>query len=975
MSSPVTTEVSSLGPVLSVLLLNNEYTNDTTNGIKQDDLANFMGSLGSQTVIAAYLKRIDDAISNTTFADVDSGANAATAGGMGVSTVTTLPIAQTTFKVYMTWHVIKKAFNSGHTALSAANGSPNAVLTVQEQELNKRMLYVVQKGYGNSWFNAIAARVFPKFNFKVAYAAATGGASGYVVSEVLSTATGYEAASFFEISPNSMTSFSAMAPVIRQNNGSNVLSVSDLPPSGVFVKGAMSLALGKSDTESHAGVTAAELKTVLPLVNATSSNLLNDLLSSTSSGNDASGNSTKLPKTIIGQMTDPRLLDSFAKMTGNELLAYVPASVTKVRRSQYDSSAVTKIFEYSVAVSRVDALVKLGGWSYEKLLGIYLANPGLTTDSDVRTHLKGTTTADRTASAFTGLSANAGDNVVLTDVFAAYRHYLQPAKFAYASLQTSAQIADWISESGISALLTATPANTAASSGVNAGANKYSDILGVLATGSDKPSGSLDVHFDAIKILAQQVSGTSSNASFGKSVAEIVNAWFTTPPSTTDTPSGASETGFWNLPVATSIEYAELKFALYVLSTSFTMLSDSSNDKWFAKLVKVGAVVTNDSQTNGAKNLYGLNGTTTVAATTGKPVSNFGSDDQILRAVNGISANESSFTKVKFYLTVKGAVTSFAGIETLYNVFGVSDIVNLPSIPQQKDATTPLITSATDKMAKALPDGTTRYPGFTSNTDAHKNLLKRMTFVSKVHDLITAANLANSNAINAAVASNNHLKLFSATDSGDFFKYQVPYANISVDATANVAFKNIINIIMGQDSLKINPFITANSRATDWSVAILHHMNNNPAFTKDILDATDTTSPDVLRPSGSVTLRSIATSVETLLNKPLYINPDNQAAETRVTLSSLISGTATSFSGKQGNIIFSWYGSISDGGSDNTKMTEASFNNLIAIGIPRSDIINSVYSRPAVVGFQVGGISFSTFVGTDANGNPIFDSV
>ena len=71
----------------------------------------------------------------------------------------------------------------------------------------------------------------------------------------------------------------------------------------------------------------------------------------------------------------------------------------------------------------------------------------------------------------------------------------------------------------------------------------------------------------------------------------------------------------------------------------------------------------------------------------------------------------------------------------------------------------------------------------------------------------------------------------------------------------------------------------------------------------------------------------------------------------------MISGS--NLSGKQGNIIFSWYGSISDGGIDNTKMTQDAYNNLLVNGMPVDDILNSVYSRPTVVGFTVGGISFS----------------
>lgn len=951
--STVPTDVSSLGPLLSVILLNNEYNNDNVSGIKQDDLANFMGSLGSQSVIAAYLKRIDSAILTTTFADISTGANSYTSN----VSITTDTQAADTFKTYMTWYVITKAFNSGYIALDPATGI--SVLTAQELELNKRMLYVAQKGYGNSWFNAISSKVFPKFNFKVAYTAAV----GYVVSEVVSTATGYAAASFFEISPNSMTSFSAMAPVIRANNGSNVLSVSDLPSSGVSVKGAMMLVLNKTENDDQSTVTVADLKTVLPLVNSTSSNLLNDLNGSTDGSN--------ILKTIIGQMTDPRLLYSFANMIGNDLLYYVPASITPVvQRSQYDSSDVTKIFEYSNAVSRVDALVKLGGWSYERILGIYLANnPSGSTDNTVLSLLN-SEGAPAEYTPWDGLGS-AGTPVQTRDVFAAYRHYLQPSKFAYASLQTSAQIANWISESGISALLTTTPANTNNNiSGVNAGANTYISILNAFST-ADKPSSKLDVHFDAIKILAQQVSNNSTNNAAGKSVADIVNLWFTTTPDTSDKPDGADATDFWKLPDSSSIESAELKFALYVLGSGFKMLSDPSNDKWFAKLVKVGAVVSGDAQTNGSKNLYGLS--ITVLAT-GKPTGDFGSADQILRAVNGISANESSFTKVKLYLTVMSDVTSFAEIEKLYGIFGESVIVNLSSIPQDKSNNV-LISCSSLKMAKVFPQGISPdfYAGFTSNTDSHKNLVKRMAFVSTVHDLITAVT-----PVNKTVVSINHLKLFNATDSGDFFKYHVPYENgVSGDATANAAFNNIINIIMEQDSLKINPFITANSRAVDWSEAIVNHMRTNPVCLRDILDAIDTTSTDVLKPSESVKLKSIATSVKTLLEKPLYINPDDQAAETRITLSDLIADTSATptLSGKQGNIIFTWYGAISDGGLDMTKLTQDAYNNLLVSGMSNSDILNSVYSRPIVVGFQVGGISFSTFVGTDENGNPIFDSV
>jgi hypothetical protein len=976
MSSPLD---STLTPVLSALLLNAEYTNDTTNGIKQNDLASIMSSLGQAAVVAAYLKRIDIAISGTKFEDIvptsTTGANDNSGAGMRIAAIDTEAKAIFAFKAYMTHHVIKKAFNIGEA--TAVPTGAQADVDTQQNSLNLRMLYPAQKGFGKDWFNAISAYVFPKFNFKVKFTGAT--ASNMRAVEVKSTDADYADYSLYGITSNSLTTFSKMASLIQTNNTSEVLTETDVPSSGVDVKSAIKIVTGLADSADQSGVTEAQLKAVLKLVSA-SGNLLIDLNNATdNNSNDAT---KKIPKQVIGAMTDSRLVDEFTKLAPDDLIAYVPATITPVvQRSQYDTSNSSKIYKYSNEVSRVDALVKLGGWSFDKLVGIYLTPSSVTTSSAVRTYLVDTTAAKTKALDYTGASAtSSGSDVTLKDVFSAYVHYKQPEKFTFAALQTPAQIANWMSENGTSALLTTTPSDTTdTTDGVNKGANKYSAILAALAT-SDRPSSSLDVHFEALKLLAEKVSATSSNSSYGKSVAEIMLLWFQSAIDQSDLPSGITAgtkqaTDFWNLPSTTSIEYAQIKFAAYVLTqnANFKMLEDPSNDKWFAKLVKVGASVSSDIESNGIKYLHGLKygGSSTVTVdANGKPATAFGSNDQIQSAVEKISENESTFNKVKFYLTIKGAATTPALVQALYDKFGEANIVNLPSIPTNK-ASTPLdlISITTKNLSKLFPNGSSAfYAGFKSNTDAHKKLVKRMKLVSTLHDIITVGTVSSS------VDSNLHLKIFDADDSSDFFKYHVVYANDNTDSTLNVAFQNIINKIMSADPLKMNKFMTSDSRAKDWRAAIKNHITNNGDFTgKSLLDSSDTTSSDVLRPSGSLKLRLVAVSIKTLLEKPLFIDPATQVAESRVTLANLIRDTSA-LSGKQGIIIFSHLAAITDGGVDNTKVTEDAYNNLVKNGILASDLINSVYSNVAISGFKVGSINFNTFVGSDEDGNILFDS-
>jgi len=893
---------------------------------------------GQETVINALTSRYRDIAKSLTYTDVAAvniGNNKAGDTEKAFSNVSasTADEAKNIFLIAVLVAAAIKAYKSNATY----GGTGFDTLANATQTFSNYLAQAVAPGFGSAWATKYQSFSVGDLAMKIKV---TAGAPGkFTIAEMLSTDSSYAETSVVSHPNHTLGDDIGSARAIRNNNASNVLKTTDIPDGFFGVAAAIYLANGIDTTsglQSLATITTApQVLAITSLVTKVSAGgLINDILAITVPTGGA------MPKSAIGDASDsdPRLATGIKGLTINAAYAYASSSPLAQRSIDFVNDPV---YQYSSKVTKLLRFAKICKKTIPDLAAIFLSND--TNSSDVKTDLTSTLAEDVKATAYTTSSVTTtvtSKDKSYSNVLAAVQGAVQTGPTDPLALTTSQGLAEFFGNNGTGANVTqAAAATTSPTTGINALEGSFSTFMTAFA-GATKPTVSLDIIFEAIKLLAKQ---NNSTRGAYDDVYKIISTWFPTGSNNPQVPTTVpvtTSTLFWNVPgngIYTE-EHAKRLFARYVaVNYSFRFLSDSRNKSYFNLLFKPG---TNTGSTVNQLQATQIFGYEPDLITGNVPnTSKIGNGTEVYAALEE-NPDLSTFTKIRLFIEiVQGTVSTSDKLMTLLGKFTKKVIYEMTESPVSKGGLELLVPSsgnAANRFSNSnnIPSGTSYYATYSSNTDAHKAAVKRGKILALFMDLHNSSE-------NNSLAGNRMLELYQT--ASDFLPVFVKlHTNYGTNNSG--IFTGVIQTWLKCDlSTQIQTIVTSSYTYGSISKdAIKNYISSDLGLSgKSLPLASDTITQNntsLITPTLSTAVKNAATLASKVRSKDVNLD-DPSKSDTKLKLGDFL-GT----SGKQDQILPGLIAALEDG-KDDTKLSTVGRNLLLEAGMSSSDISLLVISK------------------------------
>ncbi len=1019
--------ISVNGPVINYAI-KSERANGT---LEVADLRNLVATYGFADVFAELKSVIAERTKEITIADVLAVVNNTPKTSNGYTDASAAAIFEAVYAHLLYKLVVNSSPAAATLFYTNINNASSTTTVAGSGAFADLMMGLIAPNAGDHMAEILAYRLpasdFTYYSIKAS--AATGGAAAGATI-VVATTSGNPSAVATPLSPYS-SGFSGLATVDDiiskimkgvATTGVAGLVKSDFPSSFTLNQALKYITAVASGANDASAVTTAQIDQALALSTQTSGiNLLAALnaFATGTHGNPAVSNA--IPKVQIAKSSSDSVKAALLALRPDALLDYVPANGSAdlplvLYRTQFEALVghTTDIWTYSDEVKRVKYFAELSGKSVEDLSDIFVGNDANATS--VKALLQITTAAPATATSKVADNSAAGNDgdLLLTSVFAAYKHYLKTSETDLSKLQDAESIARYLSDDYIKSVITnATYTSSQAAGNLDGSATDHlwSDYLNACKDThvSKRPSLNVDVIYDALIILAEQK--RSFNPSVIVSPQEIVAGWLGWVVGSTnfirgDIPKDNGVAGKVNGVVTTSDTFwgtsaqidditqdANVKKLLvsYILAPTgtakFALLDEPANEKYFAQMIKVSGV-------DGLpKQLYGLD--SAVSSSTGKPDANWGSAEQIMAAVAklpGMTIGLQMSTEILVRLTGSAtAFSTYAELESLASKYGLSTIVNMATTPVDKAGAvliSPASPGAGSHFSESSNKCTTAYPGMVANSDASNALNAKLLHVARMIDL------ANNGGVSDAQEASRVNAVLSVLDEAtykQFLELYVYYTGTPTTGNQN-ASTNGPTILrdMGKKLVmnRLYNHVGKYGRTADWRAAYVASATEifttvgtpTALITFDQALETgenDANNSDRLTVAKTNHAMKIAELIRYQLNSKVpMVNPVTLVPEARETLADYAAENSLAFQAKTNKdcVVLSVLGYVAAASSGNKmQLSESEYNELIAAGVLSESIERMAWARRAIKAHKYGGVEYLSLVGFDDNGEVMFE--
>jgi hypothetical protein len=960
---------------LLITFAENETKNNNFDSVK--DHKTFVSFFGAPLVSDFINKKLKDAIKSLTFTDV--------------YTLFSSSPSETAAKSNF-----DKAFS---TALFRKLGNNNTTVGDNLQNIRGFMVSTAQPTFGKSWYENNISKLVPSdflSNFKVSWNQpdpVEGVPQNWTVKENVQPDTTdpnypvnnliWNAAAFYSLPSLSDLSSAVISNAIRINNGNSILVPSDVPAGFFSVSDANNIVLGDINGSNH---NSSTLASHLGLVGKFTT-ILGDL--------DTSG----VPKAVVVKQTDSRVVGELKKLPIDNAWQYYSLGTDSISKVV---AGVT--YTYSPLVNNIIKFANFRSLSFANLVSIYrnstaqntvngsvvFAGPSTTIGGITYFGLLDTTPNNKKVSLFPG-----GDNNSLFDVMAAVQDYLGPATADPTTLKTSGDIATYLKSDILNGpintlLQSATTVSNTDASGTTGYNSGNGGTLKKLILG--QPAIELDNLYDAMKQVASDAAASKGSTLtpddiLRKTFNQLEQALdLSDIPSISPVPTnGNAFFGVPNINEATTVDHIKRLLLLYVIQIGGKPMDNIANHKFLNLVIKAGTptTVSNGVIVQQPQGLFGIKVNTPgsnlsavpqltlVDATSGKILNSIASSDpSVYTAFSnslGVDPATNLNTKIATYITQiqGGNVNNSDKLKVLTTVFGGVVIVNLTSNPTNKSGNPTIID----------PPGAGNSTFSTPVTSANPTQLSVLKTINGgdlgVENLKLFSKLVNLHNDTTSTGAARIAELFNADQNktGNFLKSHT-YLN------TNAGLQNIFkNIMTNGDYDTANKFLsTSNVKGSDGMTALKNHIRDDTTLdTDNAANATDVTSTEKVTISKSTLIFKLASVLNIILQKDLYVDPVSNTPTTRLVIKDYVNSL---FSGKQYNFVAVAAKANADGGDSVKRLTKDGFDDLVSAGISTDDIDGSVFAVPVQSGFEVlPQLKFFAYVGKDSDGNRLFDSI
>ena len=970
-----TTDLQTTDPVfmrlLAKTLISTDFADSGNNTFAETQA--LLPLAGIDILLDVHLTRFKEITKTLKFSDIAAantggGKKGTTDGAFVQVTAATDTEAMDVFNYVAIVAAAKKSFNT--------SASINDTAYLDSEKANDTLAdYLAQPvspGVGPTWYKALLAFGVGNMPFKLKIT--DNGSGKRTITELQSTETNYEASVFYQFPSNPIKNDFTAAGAVRRNNGNNLMKPTDMPSGTIKAAAAVYLVTGidtSGGDKDLTGInTASKVLDIVGLItNAPTGDYLYELNSLTTA---AKG----INKAAIGDasLTDPRLSAGIIALNNNNSYAYASNSDPKVTRSV--DFINDQVYQYSSVVTRLIRWLKIVKKDISALADIYIGSDN--NSSALKADLiKGSPdgNADSTATYYANSNLTGADptkNKIYRSVFKAATDSVSTGTTNLAKFTNPADLAAYISGNGTSDNVTQSPANTTSgSTGINATDGNFNSVISAMVSAT-KPNISLDLIFDALKLVAMQ--SNKVRGSFDD-VLKIISTWFNAnvvPQKPTTTPITTTDM-FWDLPPQGEYteKHAKRLVANYIASNySLRILSDSRNQAYFDLLFQLGTnsgVGVNSLQ---AVNLYAYNpilisGNVPVAA-------KIGTADEVFTLLDK-KPDLSTFSKIKLYSEIKfGTVNTTEKIMDLVSVFGKSGIYEISESPLTKDGaeifvtTTPLNAATSFSEPTNIPDGsTTFYATYTTNNDSHKKLTKRNKVIGRFLDIFAEET-------NSSIKANKMLDLAkNTTDFNNFVRHHTNFKASTLEL-----FKNIIILWLTNDlapSIE-DIVISSNTYGATVKNAIMAYVGTTLGLaSRPLTSATDTITAN----NANLLTSSISNSVIAAAQLAAKLTKKNPNMDDQGKLDPPIklkdfAGTAS----KQDMLLVGLVASNLDGSKDSTKLNASGRTALLEAGVSLSDLALLVIAKNSRSDFWTLSkeVKYYYLAGVDDNGSFVSDA-
>ncbi len=698
-----------------------------------------------------------------------------------------------------------------------------------------------------------------------------------------------------------------------------------------------------------------QISSIADLIQSSTQNIVDSLY------NAMSNDSHKIPKwKIFGAAQINALIrNDLLNKTYNDIWDYIPNSVSEglpETLTRPVSNLSTDVYKYTNSVIKINVFADFLGLNAKQLTDKFTGIEPTTDFSKISYELSksqsSNTRIDYYDSTLT-YHESSRDIITKTNVLSSWRHYKNVSIITnLALLQTASLIADYLSDDFTKTFSTSPNFNKDELNDIE---GRWTNYLNACNGTSNIPSTSIDIIYEALKIIAQHkitINNLSDN------VHSSLLKWFINLPyipNKTDSPEGQTQDSFWgeNIHDLTNEINAKRVFAKYILNPEgqpfFKLLNNISNIKFFTSMVKIG---TSQTTIINQEQIYGLDGACDVNS--GTPISNWGTSSQIQTAMNGL-AGWSENLKISRDLAVISTITTWSDLETkILPNYTLEKIVNLPK-PLQKKYNNEYIIDvlpgnkvfSKDANMPNMLSGS--YLGQTTGSELSKQLNQKLYYVAMLFDI---ANKSGTTDYEKAKYIQKLIDILSDSTYKQFLEMHVNYSENNIETHKEI-FSNLLK----------NKFVSKfgkYGKTSQWRNIIVNTLNT--VFGESMLDEIMvTTSPDYLTLSKSNLLKIIGNQIHYQLTaKMAYIDPVTNKPELREGLVKYVSDINTNQHYTK-NIALGL--AVAARSGNQFRLSRGEYNDLKNAGVSEDTIKRMVVARPNINGYAIGGVNFYALVG------------
>jgi hypothetical protein len=973
-------ESSTLKDIAALLIpafVSSEVVNDD---LSTADIKNLATVLGAELVTLHLVKKLKDAIKNTTFSEVNA--------------IYTTPSTANKANVEDRF---QQAFT---TVLARKVKSATAVVGDNSTLLIKYILSTGQKGLGSFWYNKGVATWVPGdylASFKAKASSPTNASptagTDWVMSEVVSDPTDPNDETYLNTSLYGLSQFdfssSNIANKLREINSGNFISGADIPSEPLFTF-ADAIHMVTGTRTNNITATASQVSNALNLTTKIGVNgILSDI------------NTSDVPKSIVSTMNDSRIVSALRNSAPDVALDYVDDTTSETKK--YVTGGY---YLYTKEITVLINYLKLKGQTSKDLIALNDSLSGYRTDinaEDLYSRLIDITNDNRLIGRFYNSSnvADSTKNISYTNVLHAFLGYESGTPQDPATITNAEQLVTYLTTDKLYG-----PQRTIVDSSDNVNTTTAENNNGFNSGGSAKLRTFLSenkiLSLELILIALKKIANDAITFSGSKLTADqVLRKTFQTIENNLDVsdfpalyPVPTSGKIFYGIPSSINDDptpnLIERLVALYAVQKGNKIMDIADNHKFLPMLVSVSTSQTKNNDatvTIKPQQTYALgvneSGSACPAVDVINPkggLINMGTAANMYAAFKAntatLGAGEDLILRTFIATTITGGLVDTASeLDTVIQEFGIGKIAGLVTNPKDKAGNSQIASPTTlddgntniansNKFSNALSSITLK--GYVNSSVAgHSAALDAFTITSILVDIYRSITIGTNKTRKVAELLNAN------PEARDRFFVQSPL----VDLTHQALFRTFLSDAMtyNEDSVVKSWITSKNVKGEDALQGLNGAINTSGLSGKNLSAAVDDTSTSKLTIGNSGVIKKLAGFTNSILNKDAWVDPTTKEPENKPTYADLAKLT-NMIAATQAIIITVAAAAADDNGEYKARLTQSKFNELKGAGFIEDDILNSVLAYPKTSGFDFMGILYKFFVGTNTDGTPIFDS-